>query len=178
MRCWLSAASPTSNSPEGAMPTQDGSILLWLGPRTRTWPSTNAATSELVVPRSIPTTGSLNAHPVPRPPGHPHLRRPEQFAIPFVAHTVHRKHGSLRGPVRLLHINGVHTPRIERLPLALDGLNLKLKKQIVQMAQAQAVAILQSAHYVESVLHLPPPCRKQAVPQIGLHLFPSAHRRR
>src|SRR5450432_1727863 len=128
MRCWLSAASPTSNSPEGAIPTQEGSILLWLGPRTRTRPSTNAATSELVVPRSIPTTGSLNAHPVPRPPGHPDLRRPEQFAIPFVAHTVHGEHRSLSGPVRLLDIDGVHAPRIELPPLALDGLNLKLKQ--------------------------------------------------
>src|ERR1035438_2921521 len=118
MRCWLSAVSPTSSSPAGEIPTQEGSILLWFGPSTRTRPSTNAATSELVVPRSIPTTRSLITRNAPWPPRHPDLRRAEQLAIPFVTHPIHGHYGSLVGLFGLFHIHGVHPPRIELAPLA------------------------------------------------------------
>ncbi len=35
IKCWLSAARPTSSSPEGEMPTHDGSILA--SPEPSTW---------------------------------------------------------------------------------------------------------------------------------------------
>src|ERR1017187_1096694 len=183
MRCWLSAVSPTSNSPVGEIPTQEGSILLWFGPSTRTRPSTYAATSELVVPRSIPTTrslitcsGSFITHSAPWPPGHPDLRRAEQLAIPFVTHPVHGHDGSLFGLAGLFHIHGVHPPRIELPPFAFDGLHLKLEQEIVQIPQAEAITLFEGANHVERMLHLAPALPEDAVPQDRPQLRPAAHR--
>src|ERR1017187_3031244 len=183
MRCWLSAVSPTSNSPVGEIPTQEGSILLWFGPSTRTRPSTYAATSELVVPRSIPTTrslitcsGSFITHSAPWPPRHPDLRRAEQLAIPFVTHPVHGHHRSFFSVVRLFHIHGAHSPRIELPPFALDGLNLKLEQEIVQIPQAEAIALFEAANHVERMLPLPPSLPEDAVPEDRPQLRPAAHR--
>src|ERR1035441_8304947 len=107
------------------MPTHEGSILTAPGPSTRTLPSTNAATSELVVPKSIPIIRSLIRRHTPWAPRHPDLRRPVHRAISFVSSPVDRQHGPLRSIQRFLHIHRAHQPRIEGLALALDRPDLK-----------------------------------------------------
>src|SRR5919106_505704 len=52
---WLRAGVPTSNCPSGESPTYEGMICSPSAASTSTFPSTSAATSELVVPRSMPT---------------------------------------------------------------------------------------------------------------------------
>src|SRR5262245_21674533 len=52
---WLRAGVPTSNCPSGDSPTYEGMICSPSAASTSTFMSTSAATSELVVPRSMPT---------------------------------------------------------------------------------------------------------------------------
>src|SRR5262245_60652359 len=52
---WLRAAVPTSNCPSGESPTYEGMICSPALASTSIFPSTSVATSELVVPRSMPT---------------------------------------------------------------------------------------------------------------------------
>src|ERR671914_1183338 len=55
---WLRAGVPTSNCPSGDSPTYEGMICSPSAANTSTFPSTSTATSELVVPRSMPTITS------------------------------------------------------------------------------------------------------------------------
>src|ERR1035438_2207034 len=82
------------------MPTHEGSILTAPGPSTRTLPSTNAATSELVVPKSIPIIRSLIRRHTPWAPRHPDLCRAVHRAIPFITRPVDSHHRPLRKPAR------------------------------------------------------------------------------
>src|ERR1039457_2334644 len=117
------------------MPTHDGSILTGPGPSTRTWPSTNAATSELVVPKSIPIIRSLIRRHTPWAPRHPDLCRAVHRAIPFITRPVDRQHGPLRNVEGLLDVHRAHQPRIERFALALDRPDLESRQQIVQRSE-------------------------------------------
>ncbi len=56
---WFLAGVPTSGVPSGVRPTNEGMICSPSAASTWTLPSTSAATSELVVPRSMPTITSV-----------------------------------------------------------------------------------------------------------------------
>src|SRR4051794_2848260 len=56
---WLRAALPTSSRPSSASPTNEGRIGSPSSSHTTGLPSTTNATSLFVVPRSMPTIGSL-----------------------------------------------------------------------------------------------------------------------
>src|ERR1039458_6499163 len=114
------------------MPTHEGSILTAPGPSTRTLPSTNAATSELVVPKSIPIIRSLIRRHTPWAPRHPDLRRAVHRAIPFISGPVDREHGPLRSIESFLYVHRAHRTRIEDLALTLDRPDLESSQQIVQ----------------------------------------------
>src|SRR5450756_2332796 len=148
------------------MPTHDGSILTSPGPSTRTLPSTNAATSELVVPKSIPIIRSLIRRYTPWAPRYPDLRRAVHRAIPFITRPVDRQYGPLFGVERFLHVHRAHQARIEGLALALDRPDLKSSQQIVQRLHAQPVTLLHRSHHFErvpdlflSLIHISEPTR-------------------
>src|SRR4051794_26590674 len=85
---WLRAALPTSNFPSSEMPTNDGRMGSPSSSKTTGWPSRTMATSLLVVPRSMPTIGSIAApsppHPLPNPS--PTQEREQEDSIPRHAH--------------------------------------------------------------------------------------------
>src|SRR5438034_2919096 len=108
------------------------------GPSTRTWPPVNAAISELVVPKSIPTIRSLIFFSRRRT-RNLHLRRSKHFSIPFVTTAVNLDHGSFGNGARFLAIDGVHPPRIERLPLTGNLARVEFLKRLIQSIEAQLV---------------------------------------
>ena len=55
---WLRAWCPTTIAPDSSSPTHEGTIASSSAPTIRGAPPTMIATSELVVPRSMPITGS------------------------------------------------------------------------------------------------------------------------
>src|ERR1035438_4907723 len=153
------------------MPTHEGSILTAPGPSTRTLPSTNAATSELVVPKSIPIIRSLIRRHTPWAPRHPDLRRAVHRAIPFVSGPVDREHGPLRSIESFLYVHRAHQPRIEGLAPALDRPDFKASQQIVQRLQAQPVTLIHGIHHFEGMADAFPTPSKDAIPENGLHFF-------
>src|SRR5260370_37691452 len=138
------------------MPTHDGSIFTSPGPSTCTLPSTNAATSELVVPKSIPIIRSLILCHPPWAPRHPDLGRAVHRAIPFITRPVDRQHGPLLCVESFLHIHRAHQPRIENFTFALDWADLKPRQQIVQRLQAQPVTLVHRIHHIERMTALFP----------------------
>src|SRR6516165_5672781 len=156
------------------MPTQDGSILMSPGPSTRTFPSTYAATSEFVVPKSIPIIVSLICCHLPRAPRHPDLRRAVHRAVPLITRTVDRHHGPLLRVESFLHIHRAHQPRIERFAFALDWPDSKPRQQIVQRLQAQPVTLVHCIHHVERMPDLFPAPPKDAIPEDRLQFFAAA----
>src|ERR1035438_3622804 len=85
------------------------------GPSTRTWPRVNAAISELVVPKSIPTISSL-IFSSRRRTRNLHLRRSKHLSVPFVTAAVNLDHRAFGNGARFLAVDGVHPPRVKRLP--------------------------------------------------------------
>jgi hypothetical protein len=112
------------------------------GPSTRTCPPVNAAISEFVVPKSIPTISSLIFFPRRRTRNF-HLRRSKQFSIPFVAAAVHLDHRAFGNGARFLAIDGVHPPRIERLPLTRNLARIEFLQRLVQPLESQLVPFFQ-----------------------------------
>src|ERR1035441_21435 len=153
------------------MPTHEGSILTAPGPSTRTLPSTNAATSELVVPKSIPIIRSLIRRHTPWAPRHPDLRRAVHRAIPFISRPVDREDGPLRSIESFLYVHRTHRTRIEDLALTLDHPDLESSQQIVQRLQAQPVALVHGIHHFERMPDLFPTPAKDAIPENRLHFF-------
>ena len=72
------------------------------GPSTRTWPPVNAAISEFVVPKSMPTISSLIFFLPCRRARNFHLRRPKHFSIPFVTAAVNLDHRAFGNGARFL----------------------------------------------------------------------------
>src|ERR1700688_107274 len=143
--CWLRAGSPTSSSPEAEKPTQEGNIRWSPGPSTRTRPSTNAATSEFVVPKSIPTIMSfisLSGRLLLRlrgRTGNLYLRRTKYLAVPFVTAPVDFKHGTAWDRGRFLAVDGVHPARIKGFALAPDFPRIELVERLIEAFQSELV---------------------------------------
>src|SRR5258708_27744988 len=118
------------------------------GPRTRTWSPVSAATSELVVPRSMPTIRLLilisRYHSFHRrSTGHFYLRRPEYLSVPFVARSVYFEHGAFGDRVRFFAVNGVHAARVEGQPGALDLARVRIGEGLVEAFESQFVSFRQ-----------------------------------
>src|SRR5204862_6974876 len=99
------------------------------GPSTRTWPRVNAAISEFVVPKSIPTIRSLIFFSCRRA-RNLHLRRSKHFSIPFVTTSINLDHRPLGNGARFLAIDGVHSPRIEHKPLTGNFAGVELLQRL------------------------------------------------
>src|SRR5580693_1632383 len=100
------------------------------GPSTRTCPPVNAAISEFVVPKSIPTIKSLIFFSRRRT-RNLHLRRPEHFSIPFVTTTVDLDHRAIGNGARFQALDGVHPPRIERLALTRNFARVEFLQRLI-----------------------------------------------
>ena len=112
------------------------------GPSTRTWPPLNAAISEFVVPKSIPAIRSLIFFSRRRT-RNLHLRRSKQFSIPFVTAAVNLDHRAFGNGARFLAIDGVHPPRIERLPFTGNFARVEFLQGLIQSLESQLVPFLQ-----------------------------------
>src|SRR2546426_1069236 len=121
---------------------QEGSMRVSPGPSTRTWPPVNAAISEFVVPKSIPTISSLIDF-LRRRAGDLHLRRPKHFSVPFVTAAVNLDHRAFGHGARFLAIDGVHSPRIERLALTPNWTRLEFLQGLIQALESHLVPFLQ-----------------------------------
>src|SRR3984957_10100591 len=158
--CWLRAGSPTSSSPDAAKPTQEGNIRWSPGPSTPTRPSTNAATSEFVVPKSIPTIRSFifllrrsltEAAPSLRVKwrtGYFHLRWTKYLVIPFVTASVDFEHGAGRNRCRFLALDCVHAAWIQTLAPTPDFPRIEVIERLIQTLDAQFVTPDQSAQRI------------------------------
>src|SRR5205807_1264461 len=145
------------------------------GPRTRTRPSTYAAISELVVPRSMPTIRSLITV-LRESPRHHYLRRTIHLAIPFVTCPVDLENHSIRDRVRLFHGYGIHASRIKEFSLALNWPDQKFSQEIVQRLQRKFLAFFQRLNHIQRALNLLPAGAKDAVKKGRLQFLPGAHR--
>src|SRR2546428_2933051 len=112
------------------------------GPSTRTWPPVKAAISEFVVPKSIPAIRSLIFFSRRRT-RNLHLRRSKHFSIPFVTTAVNLDHRAFGKVARFLAIDGVHPPRIKRLPCARNFARVEFFQRLIQAIESQLVPFLQ-----------------------------------
>src|SRR5262245_44558524 len=143
MTYWLRAGVPTSGAPSGVTPTNEGMISSPSTVRTCTLPSTSAATSEFVVPRSMPTiTSAIGASSVWRRGARdPDLGEAEHPAIGEVARAEHledRPRGRCR---RVRHVHGAHYFRVEGLALGRDLVHVEPPQRVVEPVEGQAVAL-------------------------------------
>src|SRR4029453_18228922 len=110
---------------------------------TWTLPSTSAATSEFVVPRSMPTiTSAIGASCVwRRSAGDLDLGTAEHPAIGEVARPEHledRPRGRRR---RVRHVHGAHHPRVEGLALGRDLVHVGPPPRVVEPVEGPPVAV-------------------------------------
>src|SRR5262245_36517431 len=141
---WFLAALPTSNRPSSDRPTNDGRIGSPSSAQTCGWPSRTKATSLLVVPRSIPTIGSIVASPSlktagPSRLGDPHLRVAEDPAVPQVAAADLFDHlaGGAAGVEDGFH--HFHRFRVEGLSHDVQGLQPVLAQRPLHALQAHCI---------------------------------------
>src|SRR6266849_5928665 len=100
---------------------------------TWTLPSTSAATSEFVVPRSIPTITSAMGFSRCRMliAGDPNLGKTKHPAIGGVARAEHIEHRPRCGRRGGRHLHRPHHPRVERLAERWDLVNVEPLERVV-----------------------------------------------
>src|SRR5438132_4636757 len=118
---WFRAALPTSRRPSSERPTKDGKIGSPSSAKTNGWPSRMTATSLFVVPRSIPTIGSITVpNQVENSVGHrfrdADLGVAEDAAVEQVAAAHFLHHNPGRAVVDADHLDDLHPLRVKRLP--------------------------------------------------------------
>src|SRR5262249_36252685 len=110
---WFRAARPTSSRPSAESPTNDGRIGSPSSAKTCGWPSRTIATSLFVVPRSMPTIGSIICSN-PKSLRDSHLREAQDPVVEAVAAAQFgddfARRPSLGGHFDRLHCVGVERP--------------------------------------------------------------------
>src|SRR5213593_2005577 len=139
-------------------------------PAASTWtlPSTSAATSEFVVPRSIPTiTSAIRPSRRRGIAGDLDLGKTEHPAIGRVARAEHLEHGPRwrRGGGR--HLHRPHHPRVERLAQAGDLVDVEPPQRVVEPVEREPVALDQRRQHGTLPEAGPEPA-KPAEPAAGL----------
>src|SRR6266571_6458152 len=165
---WFRAGVPTSGVPSGESPTNEGMICSPPAASTWTLPSTSAATSEFVVPRSIPTITSAIRPSCRRGiAGDLDLGKTEHPAIGGVARAEHLEHGPRwrRGGGR--HLHRPHHPRVERLAQAGDLVDVEPPQRVVEPVEREPVALDQRRQHGTLPEAGPEPA-KPAEPAAGL----------
>src|SRR6266545_5862360 len=114
---WFHAGVPTSTAPSGVSPTYEGMICSRPAASTRTLPSASTATSEFVVPRSIPTITSLMSlsrrRAITR--GDLDVSEAEHPAVCRVARALDLEDRPRQCRGRRGHLDRPHDARVERL---------------------------------------------------------------
>src|SRR5262247_3270924 len=144
---WLRAGVPTSNCPSGESPTYEGMICAPSAASTSTFPSTSAATSELVVPRSMPTMMSAMALLSCRgrhAADDLHLGDAQHAAVAGISWAEHVENCTRRHVRRLHHVHGLHHGGIERPAHTWDFPYIKSPQQIIEALPCQQIALYQS----------------------------------
>src|ERR1700730_13576680 len=113
------------------------------GPSTRTCPSTNAAISEFVVPKSIPTMRSLMSWPRCRGARDLHLRRAKHLSTPLVPDAVYLENRTVGNDARFFLVDRVHPPGIERLSIAADRPGVELVERLVETLETELIPFCQ-----------------------------------
>src|SRR5271157_2773223 len=146
---WLRAGSPTNSSPEGESPTTEGNMLFVPKPRTCTWPSTKVATSEFVVPRSMPTIRSLILAlslllcSLPWGAGYFDLSRTINFTFPLVTAAVNVNYRPLGHRVGLFQFHRGQPVRIENMSLTKNWTEMVILQRLIEAVQGEGIAFLQ-----------------------------------
>src|SRR5919106_6207442 len=137
---WLRAGVPTSNCPSGDNPTYEGMICSPLAASTSTFPSTSAATSELVVPRSMPTMMSAmvllscrSRHAADNL-DFGDAQHPAVAGIPWAEDLEDRPRGHVR---RLHHLHGLHHGGIKRPSHTRDLPHIETAQQVIEALPCQ-----------------------------------------
>src|SRR5258708_7376358 len=157
---WLRAGSPTSSSPEGDRPTTEGSMLFFSEPRTCTWSSTKVATSEFVVPRSMPTIRSLISDSLllscllPAGAGYFDLSRTINFTLPLITGAINTYYRSLEYRVALFKFHRGHPVGIECLTLTKNWIEVIVLQRLIEAVQGEGVTFLQRRQSLLILTHV------------------------
>src|ERR687896_621182 len=143
---WLRAGVPTSNCPSGDSPTYEGMICSPSAANTATFPSTSAATSELVVPRSMPTiTSAMVLLSCRGRHAADHLdlgdaQHPAVAGVPWPENLEDGPRGRIRRPY---HLYGLHHGGIKRPTRTRDLPHVEPAQQVIETLPCQKIPLHQ-----------------------------------
>src|SRR5258707_15826541 len=146
-------------------------MLFISGPRTRTWPSTKVATSEFVVPRSMPSIRSLISDSLllscllpAGAAGYFDLSRTINFPLPLITGAINTYYRSLEDRVGLCQFHRGHPVGIECLTLTKNWIEMIVLQRLIEAVQGEGVTFLERRQSLLRLTHVRSTQAKAASP--------------